>query len=206
MTPKKVVEIKEVIEVTDKQTIRLLLEPTRAGIIRLLGQEEMTVKQLASALGKNPGTVLHHVDQLKKAGLVFQVRTQRTPTGIVQRYYRSKAREYRLGLEGADRPTLPEQVTDVGLTGTIRGLAAYGVHIPESQVYEAVELLRLLIERERVLRAKLVPQDDRAFKGLSKPVRDRAHRIALQLLFDTDPEYSRLKELWTNLLRKSTGN
>ncbi|GAH44890.1 unnamed protein product, partial [marine sediment metagenome] len=84
--------------ISDPSSIKTLFEKTRSLIMfRYLVNGAMTVKQLSDALGKNPGTILHHIDKLKEVGLVVQERTEATITGIVQRYYRATAREYRLG-------------------------------------------------------------------------------------------------------------
>ena len=97
--PSKSVSIKELEVISDPNTIKTLFEPTRSAIVfRYLVNGPMTVKQLADALNKNPGTILHHIEKLKKLNLVFQDHTETTVTGIVQRYYRASAREYRLGI------------------------------------------------------------------------------------------------------------
>jgi DNA-binding transcriptional ArsR family regulator len=52
----------EVIE--DKKMIKLLMEPTRAKIVfDYLVRDSMTVKQLSEVTGKNPGTILHHIQK-----------------------------------------------------------------------------------------------------------------------------------------------
>ena len=72
MAPKSVRAIKEVEVITDKKKIKLLQDSKRAEILSLLSKKAMTVKQLGVALGRNPGTVMHHLDRLKKAGFVPQ--------------------------------------------------------------------------------------------------------------------------------------
>ena len=101
MSPKKRVPLKEIEVISDPKTIKLMMEPTRAAILKALAEEELTVKLLSVRLGKNPGTILHHIEKLKdpKVGIVVEVRTEQTPTGIVQRYYRARAREFRLGIK-----------------------------------------------------------------------------------------------------------
>ena len=100
MSPKsKPSPIKEFVVISDIKTIKLLLDKTRADIVfKYLVNQEMTVKQLADTMGKKPGTVLHHVQKLNNAGIIEMVRTHETTRGIVERYYRAIAREYRLGI------------------------------------------------------------------------------------------------------------
>ena len=91
--------IKDMEVIEDKNMIKLLMEPTRAKIVfDYLVRDSMTVKQLSEVTGKNPGTILHHIQKLKEVGVVFEERTEQTRTGIVQRYYRASAREYRMGI------------------------------------------------------------------------------------------------------------
>ena len=129
--------------ITDLDTIRVLFDKVRALIVfKYLVNEEMTVKQLADAIGKNPGNVLRHIERLKSVGLVQQIRTEKTQTGIVQRYYRATAREYRLGIadmireEGGAKAYAKDR-----LRSMIIGLQAYGVSIPEEKMPEALSRL-----------------------------------------------------------------
>ena len=67
---KKKPRVKEMEIIEDKEIIKLLMEPTRAKIIfDYLVRDSMTVKQLAEVTGKNPGTILHHIQKLKEVGL-----------------------------------------------------------------------------------------------------------------------------------------
>ena len=136
--------------ITDPNTIKVLFDKIRALIVfKYLVNEEMTVKQLADAIGKNPGNVLRHIERLKSVGLVKQVRTEKTTTGIVQRYYRTTAREYRLGIAGMIKANggMKTYAKD-RLRNMILGLEAYGVSIPETRMADALVILEQLIERE----------------------------------------------------------
>ena len=56
--------------ISDIKIIKLLLEETRRTIVfTFLVHSSMTVKQLADAMGKKPGTILHHVQKLREAGV-----------------------------------------------------------------------------------------------------------------------------------------
>lgn len=203
MSPKKRVPLKEIEVISDPKIIKLMMEPTRAAIIKNLAAEEMTVKQLAVRLGKNPGTILHHIEKLKdsKVGLVVEVRTEQTPTGIVQRYYRARAREFRLGIKGMMQ-------TDGGvakfaedrLKTLVKTLSVYGIKIPESQLEEAAELLRQTVERENELISDISIIDQDRHDGLSSQDRSDATRILRRYILDGDPKYVELRTQWHRFL------
>jgi DNA-binding transcriptional ArsR family regulator len=50
--------------------LKALSDPTRLRILRYLAQEPLTPSQLAKKLGLRPPTVIHHLNQLRLAGLV----------------------------------------------------------------------------------------------------------------------------------------
>ncbi len=203
MTPKKRVSMKEIEVVSDPKVIKLMMEPTRAAIIKLLSATEMTVKQLATELGKNPGTILHHIEKLKKVNLVVEVRTQQTPTGIVQRYYRARAREFRLGIKQMmETEGGVAKFAEDRLNSIVRSLAVFGIEIPESQLVEATDMLRNLIERENDLISDMPILDQKAYDRLSKQDRTDASRILRRYLLNRDPMYVELRRSWHELLRR----
>ena len=205
MTPKKRVKpMKDLEIISDPKTIKILFEPTRAAIVfKYLVHGSLTVKQLADATGKNPGTILHHIDKLKSAGLVIQERTEQTVTGIVQRYYRAIAREYRLGISGMMQ-------TDGGvaefakgrLKSMVNSLSVYGIEIPESQHEEASELLRQLIERENTVSSTIPILDEEQYHKLSPSVRNDASRIMRKFALEEDSKYGEFRATWHKFLRK----
>ena len=136
MNPKKASSrMKDLEIISDPNTIKVLFDKIRALIVfKYLVNQEMTVKQLADAIGKNPGNVLRHIERLKSVGLVHQVRTEKTRTGIVQRYYRATAREYRLGIAGMIKSDDGMKTyAEDRLNSMILGLRAYGISIPDSK-------------------------------------------------------------------------
>ncbi|TFF67223.1 ArsR family transcriptional regulator [Candidatus Thorarchaeota archaeon] len=189
--------------IDDPKIIKILFEPTRAEIIfKYLVNNAMTVKQLADALDKNPGTILHHIDKLKKAGLVVQERTEQTVTNIVQRYYRATAREYRLGLSGmmqADNGVA--QFARKRLESMISSLSIYGIDIPEEEVDDAIAILQPLIERENEVSADVPIRDPKAYRQLSESVQKDASRIMRRYVLDKDTRYQELREKWHSFLR-----
>ncbi|TFG13584.1 ArsR family transcriptional regulator [Candidatus Thorarchaeota archaeon] len=190
--------------ISDPKTIKILFEPTRAAIVfKYLSNVPMTVKQLADALDKNPGTILHHIDKLKKAGLVVQERTEQTPTGITQRFYRTSAREYRLGISGMMQTNGGvAQFAKDRLQSTVSALRVYGIDIADSQKQEAMELLRQLIEIENEVSSNLPICDEELYRQLSPSVRNDASRIMRKFALEKDSIYRKHREQWNDFLKK----
>jgi len=204
MTPKRVKPMKDLEIISDPKTIKILFEPTRAAIVfKHLVNKSMTVKQLSDVLDKNPGTILHHIDKLKGAGIVIEESTSMTKTGIVQRFYRATAREYRLGISGMMETN--GGVADFAkkrLTSMTKSLSVYGIEIPDSQMEEASELLRQVIERENTVSSTIPITDEARYHKLSPSVRNDASRIMRRFALEEDSQYKQLREEWHKFLRK----
>lgn len=203
MSPKKRVPLKEIEVISDPKTIKLMMEPTRAAIIKNLAKESMTVKQLSVRLGKNPGTILHHIEKLRdpKIGLVVEVRTEQTPTGIVQRYYRARAREFRLGIKGMmQTDSGVAKFAEDRLKTLVKTLSVFGIKIPESQQAEAAELLRQLVERENAVISNIPIIDQSAHDKLASQDRTDATRILRRYILDRDPKFVELRREWHRFL------
>ncbi|MEI3611546.1 ArsR/SmtB family transcription factor [Pseudogracilibacillus sp. SO30301A] len=69
---------------------KAISNPLRSRLIALLYEQPMTPKQAADLLGKNPGTVYYHIQQLVKHD-ILEVDSVNTDKGIIEKYYRSKA-------------------------------------------------------------------------------------------------------------------
>ncbi len=201
MSPRKAAPIKDTEVLSDKKKIKLLLDPLRADIIRLLGHQPMTVKQIAVALGRKPGTILHHLDRLKKAKLVVQVRTEKTRTGIVQRYYQATAREYQLGVAKVVSPVPSaeeiEETPEDRWRNVIIGLAEHGIIIPESKVPHALDLLKAMTECEDNI-SRRIYRSERS--SMAPYIQAEVTRILRRLALDQDNECSRIQEEWHRFL------
>lgn len=197
---KKKLRVQDMHIIEDKKTIQLLMEPTRAKIIfDYLVKDAMTVMQLASVTGKNPGTILHHIQKLKEVGLVFEERTEQTQTGIVQRYYRASAREYRMGISEMMQATGDDATKR--LKSIITSLSIYGIDIPEGQIGEAVDLLMALINKENEISSRNLVVKEEEYDKLSSSERGDATRIMRRLALDEDSQYRELREKWHHFLR-----
>jgi DNA-binding transcriptional ArsR family regulator len=195
--------MKDLEVITDAKKIKILFEPTRASIVfQYLVNASYTVKQLSDELDKNPGTILHHIQKLQDIGVVVQERTEMTPTGIVQRYYRANAKEYRLGISGMmEANGGVAQFAKDRLKSIVSSLAVYGIEIPESQTEEAMDVLRRLIERENAVNSDLPIADEKRFHKLPSSLRGDASRIMRRFSLEEDSEYQKLREEWHRLLR-----
>lgn len=72
---------------------RLLTEPTRSEIIRLLAQRPATTSQLAEVLGRPRGSIGHHLKALEAAGIIRVVRTRQV-RALTEKYYGRVADTY----------------------------------------------------------------------------------------------------------------
>ncbi|MEU7784693.1 winged helix-turn-helix domain-containing protein [Amycolatopsis sp. NPDC049159] len=68
---------------------KALGHPLRLRIMRLCLVDELTNKQLADRLDRDPGTVLHHVRQLVSAGLLHPAPVRTGPSGALEKPYRA---------------------------------------------------------------------------------------------------------------------
>ena len=84
---------KTVMEINWEQQ-KVLAHPLRARLVAYLYEQAMTPKQAADLLGKNPGTVYYHIQQLVKHDLL-EVERVDTEKGIVEKYYRAKANMFK---------------------------------------------------------------------------------------------------------------
>jgi molybdate-binding protein len=75
------------------EQIKLLSDPRRLAILRLLMAQPATLTQLGVAMGEHPAWVRHHLKQLEAAGLVELV-TAQASGGFVEKYYQAKAQAY----------------------------------------------------------------------------------------------------------------
>lgn len=78
------------------EQLHALGHPLRQQILSLLGDQAQTNRQLAAKLGESPARLHFHVRGLARAGLIELVE-QRAKGGVVEKYYRASARNYRLG-------------------------------------------------------------------------------------------------------------
>ncbi|MHA1948786.1 MAG: winged helix-turn-helix domain-containing protein [Candidatus Thorarchaeota archaeon] len=202
MNPKKTSkQIKEFVVVTNPKIIKLLLDETRKEIVfTYLVNQPMTVKQISVAMNKKPGTVLHHVQKLKNAKVIELVETRETPRGIVERYYRATAREFRLGISERmssydESPVIKDRVRAATLA-----MSTLGVHIPEKDLDRAGVLLKKMWDiEEQVVRAYNNP-DNHAFQSLPPATRNDISVRMSQYLLSKNGMYQETLKEWYQIL------
>ena len=194
--------IKEFEVVTNPKIIKLLLDNTRKEIVfKYLVNQPMTVKQLSVAMRKKPGTVLHHVQKLNNAGIIKLVETRETTKGIVERYYRAVAREFRLGISermsAYDEEPVPAKDR---VNATLLGLSTLGVHITESEFEHVHSVLQKLIDRELEVSRVYNDPKNKAFQSLPPSTRrDVSYRMS-QFLLAQDALYQKTLSDWHGII------
>jgi DNA-binding transcriptional ArsR family regulator len=74
--------------------MRALAHPLRLRILRLTLNEPLTNKQLAERLGRDPGTVLHHVRTLARGGFLAAEPVREGRRGALERPYRATGKSW----------------------------------------------------------------------------------------------------------------
>jgi DNA-binding transcriptional ArsR family regulator len=75
---------------------RALAHPLRLRILRLCLDAALTNKQLAERLGKDPGTVLHHVRTLVATGFLAAEEVRQGQSGALEKPYRATGKSWTL--------------------------------------------------------------------------------------------------------------
>ncbi|MEJ2218128.1 MAG: helix-turn-helix domain-containing protein [Gemmatimonadota bacterium] len=78
----------------DREQMRLLADPIRQRVLKLLGTKEMSTSGLADTLGDQaPRNLYYHVHRLLSAGLIRLVRTE-PRRGTVEKFYEAVAKVF----------------------------------------------------------------------------------------------------------------
>jgi len=78
--------------IRDPETIKLLADLVRREILRLIAIEPLTQTQLAERMVLSEPSMSHHLQMLRKAGLVRIRRTKVDSHGILEKYYEPMAK------------------------------------------------------------------------------------------------------------------
>jgi predicted ArsR family transcriptional regulator len=78
---------------------KALANPLRLRILRLCLDQALTNKQLAERLGRDPGTVLHHVRTLVATGFLAPDEVRQGEKGALEKPYRSTGKSWTLSLD-----------------------------------------------------------------------------------------------------------
>lgn len=140
--------------------MRALAHPLRLRILRLTLNQALTNKELAERLGRDPGTVLHHVRTLVRGGFLAAERARRGPRGTTERPYRSTGKSWQVRMApNADHlvsvvEAVRDEILDYGDEASISSLRL-GVRLRPEDLAE-------LRRRIRELGDEFVQRDDPA--------------------------------------------
>jgi DNA-binding transcriptional ArsR family regulator len=127
--------------------------PLRLRILRLCGQQELTNRQLADRLDRDPGTVLYHVRQLLDAGFLESAPVRTGISGALEKPYRSTGLSWRLSLDGteADGSLAPldafsDELREAG-PGSVKKWSRFALHLSPADAEElALRIVAVLDE------------------------------------------------------------
>lgn len=77
--------------IRDEAVAKLLTDPMRREILRLLADDVLTETELSDILGLSLPSVGYHLKALLRSGLIFVARRELEEHGIVQKFYQTKA-------------------------------------------------------------------------------------------------------------------
>src|SRR5688572_26308188 len=77
---------------------RALANPLRLRILRLCLDEALTNKQVADALGRDPGTTLHHVRTLVETGFLEVAEVRQGAKGALEKPYRATGKSWQVSV------------------------------------------------------------------------------------------------------------
>lgn len=148
----------EVYTVSDVETLKILADPHRLRLVEAIGEDRVTVKEMATRMGEGVHRLYYHVRQLEERGLLVEV-DSRIVSGIVEKTYALAGRRFEvasglLGADAAGEEHLLEMVRSImgSTTDAVARAARAGV----------IEAGGGKTERMRVTRATLRLDDERA--------------------------------------------
>jgi DNA-binding CsgD family transcriptional regulator len=150
---------------------KAMAHPLRLRVLRLCLDQELTNKELAERLGKDPGTLLHHVRILVKTGFLALGETRHGAHGALEKPYRATGKSWTLNFDhpgepdpGISRPMLQaflEELAESG-PGAMENETRLGLTLGEASLAEFERRLTALFD-EFVERS---PEPDGAAYGL----------------------------------------
>jgi molybdate-binding protein len=93
--------------------LKVLRNPTRLAILRLLITRSATITQLGEILQQHPAQIRNHLKQLEKAEMV-QLESVQTVKNFLEKYYRATARAYFISMAVLPEPLERGQILLLG--------------------------------------------------------------------------------------------
>jgi len=134
---------------------KAMAHPLRLRVLRLCLDQELTNKELAERLGKDPGTLLHHVRILVRTGFLAPGETRHGAHGALEKPYRATGKSWTLNFDhpgepdpGISRPMLQaflEELAESG-PGAMENETRLGLTLGEASLAEFERRLTALFD------------------------------------------------------------
>jgi DNA-binding transcriptional ArsR family regulator len=135
---------------------KALAHPLRMRILRLCLDQALTNKQLAERLGRDPGTVLHHVRTLVANGFLVPEEVRQGEKGALEKPYRATRKSWSLSLDEEEaagdlnpsRAMLEAFLAEVDEAGpaAARSFTRLGLTLDEASLAELDGRIRAVLE------------------------------------------------------------
>lgn len=134
---------------------RALGNPLRLRIMRLCNQRQMTNKQLADRLERDPATMLRHVRILVDAGFLEPAPSKRGPSGALEKPYRATGLSWWLSYDKSPQDPIDteplvaaflEELHEAGAS-SIEQLSRFHLHLDDNQLGGFLGELMELLDR-----------------------------------------------------------
>lgn len=129
--------------------MRALAHPLRLRILRLALNQPMTNRELAERLGRDPGTVLHHVRTLVRGGFLAADPVREGRRGALERPYRATGKSWQVRITpSADHlvsviDAVREEILEAGPDATLSSMRL-GVRLRPDDLAELRRRIRKL--------------------------------------------------------------
>jgi hypothetical protein len=130
---------------------RALANPLRIRILRLCLDRALTNKELAERLGRDPGTILHHVRTLVATGFLAPEADRRGARGATERPYRATGKSWTLDIGESTTGMLAvvdafrEELAEIP-AGEVRTLSRLGVRLSEVRLAEFLDRVKAIVD------------------------------------------------------------
>lgn len=168
--------------ITSPDEAKVLVDPMRREILRLLSGRPMTQNILAETLGLSNSSVAHHLKLLAGAGLVMVAREERELHGILQKFYETTSLAYfvdtrKLSLD-IERYYMSNNLERArGILAALNMTRKQAVVVPTKDLEEFSRVLASAI-------AEVAPQYARLSSSDREEVISKVHHRALRFLLD----------------------
>src|SRR3954453_9038663 len=132
---------------------KALANPLRLRILGLCLDQALTNKELAARLGKDPGTLLHHVRTLVDTGFLAPETVRTGPTGALEKPYRATGKSWEVSI-GEETPFALAPIDAVRSEGeeagedSVDSMFRLGVRLGPRQRNRLVARLQSLAEED----------------------------------------------------------